>query len=96
MQQENVSTVLLIRHSKGKVKGDWRNYGLWEAGQSDSEPGRGEIDGYEIMEGCEPLEGTGRLILPNPACPRLLSLALLNGSYYEGNFLALKHSVWRH
>lgn len=81
MQQENVSSVLLIRLSKGKVKGDWRNYGLWEAGQSDSELGRGEIDGYGIMEGCEPLEGTGRLmLLPNSACPRLLSLALLNGS----------------
>lgn len=48
MQQENVSSVLLIRLSKGKVKGDWRNYGLWEAGQSDSELGRGEIDGYGI------------------------------------------------
>lgn len=81
MQQENVSSVLLIRLSKGKVKGDWRNYGLWEAGQSDSELGRGEIDDYGIMEGCEPLEGTGRLmLLPNPAYPRLLSLALLNSS----------------
>jgi hypothetical protein len=33
----------------------WSNYGLWAAGQSENKLGRGEIDGYEIMEGYEPL-----------------------------------------
>lgn len=41
---------------QGKGQGvTWSNYGLWAAGQSENKLGKGEIDGYEIMEGYKSL-----------------------------------------
>lgn len=53
--------------------------GCGQQGQSESKVEKGEIDRYEIMEGYETLEVTGRLmIFPDPTYPRFLSLALFN------------------
>lgn len=52
--------------------------GCGQQGQSESKVERGEIDGYEIMEGYETLEVTERLLIfPNPTC---LSFHLLLSS----------------
>lgn len=78
-------STLLIRLSKGKVTGVMGTITGCGQGSNESASGRGEINGYEIMEGYDELEATERLTFyPNQTRARLPSPTVFNCQLSQG------------